>query len=251
MIDLICEISKPDDMLEMNINNIYLLFNIGLKHLMDNEDDIGEQIKNLKTIEYKFNVNEIFVFRTFLNNKVILYKPMENQLYILNSTTKIINVVSYIDNYIVVFYENNMMEIINYKDFSFILIQRNTYSPEDYISLSIKVIEEDLLKDKKTVKKNIKPILLPSSKIVNKESITIDIPIDTNCLNIICERIWCLFALQEKTCYCYSIIENNQRLFKYLTNINNKNIIFDNIFELITFLKKEFYEPLKLCSFLV
>lgn len=251
MIKLICKINDPLTMLEINKNNIYLLFNIGNKKIQEEDDEIGKQITNLKTINYKFNVNEIFIFRTFLDNMVLIYKIMENELYILNSTKTIFNVVSYIDNYIIIFYEKNIMEIINLKNFKYIEIHRNTYHPEDYISLLFKSIEEDLLQEQKKVRENIKPIVLASSKVKKSCTSTIEIEMDKNNLNIIAERIWTIFALQENTCYCFSIIENNIRLFKYLVNINKENIIFDSIFELITFLNKEFYEPIKLCSYLV
>lgn len=249
MIDLVCKISKPDKMFEMNANNIYLLFNMGLKNFDD--DDIGKQINNLKIVKYKFNINEIMIFRTFLDNKIILYKIMEDELYILNSTKKIINVVSYIDNYLIIIYEKHEIEIINHKNFKFLIMYSNTSNPEDYISLLLKIIDENLLNDQKVIKENIKPILLPHSKVDNNvNNIKINVKVDGKSL-INCERIWHIFALQDNICYCFSVIENNVRLFKYLVNINNQNILFDNILNLINFLKKEFYEPIKLCSYLV
>lgn len=251
MINLICKINDPLVMFEMNKNNIYLLFNIGNKKIQEEDDEIGRQITNLKTINYKFNINEIFIFRTFLDNMALIYKIMENELYVLNSTKKILNIVSYVDNYIIVFYEKNIMEVIYLKNFKYIVIHRNTYHPEDYLSLLFKIIEENLLQETKKVRENIKPMLLASSKVQDSMTNTVDININKNNLNIIAERIWHIFALQENTCYCFSIIENNTRIFKYLVNINKENILFDSIFELITFLNKEFYEPIKLCSYLV
>jgi hypothetical protein len=252
MVDLICKFSKPDEMLEINSHNMYLLFNIGTKKLNIEEDDIGKQLINLKTVNYKFNVNEIFIFRTLLDNKILLYKIMENELYIFNSRKKIINAVSYIDNYLIIFYENYELEIINHKTFKYLEIKRNTTNIEDYISLLFKVIEEDLLKEKKEVRENIKPLLLPHSKINTETLGKMYMDIEINGKSpIICERIWALFSLLDnETCYCYSIIENNIRVFKYLIKLNNKYILFDSIYELIKFLKREFYEPLKLCSYL-
>lgn len=250
-IDLICKISNPEKMLEMNINNIYLLSNIGIKKYDDN-DDIGIQIKNLKTVEYKFNINEVFIFRTFLDTKIILYLIMEDEMYILNSRKKIINAVIYIDNYLIVFFENNEIEIINYRKFKYLKLVKNTVNLDDYLSLLIKVIEENLVTEDMNVRTNVKPIALPHSKVNIQHSPSFtNINMDIDSLQIICERIWTVFSLQEESCYCFSIIKDENRLFQYLININKQKIIFDNIFNLVKFLKKEFYEPIKLCSYLI
>lgn len=252
MIHLICKINDPIAMIEMNKNNMYLLFNIGNKKIHEEDDEIGRQLANLKTVNYKFNINEIFIFRTFLDNMAIIYKIMENELYILNSTKKILSIVSYIDNYIIIFYENNIMEVIYLKNFKYIEIHRNTHHPEDYLSLLFKIIEEDLLQETKKVRTNINPMLLASSKVQDFLPSKVDITVNKDSLNIIAERIWHIFALQEEnTSLCFSVIENNTRIFKYLVNINKENILFENIFELITFLNTEFYEKIKLCSYLI
>lgn len=249
-IDLVCKISNPEKMFEININNIYLLSNIGIKNYDDN-DDIGVQIKNLKTVEYKFNINEVFIFRTFLDRKIILYLIMEDEMYILNSQKKIINAVIYIDNYLIVFFENNEIEIINYRKFKYLRLIKNTVNLEDYLSLLIKVIEENLVTEDMNIKENVKPITLPHSKVIAEQSSFTNINLNTDTLHLICERIWSIFSLQKESCYCFSIIKNENRLFQYLININNQKIIFDNILNLIKFLKKEFYEPIKLCSYLI
>lgn len=249
-IDLVCKVSNPEKMFEMNINNIYLLSNIGIKNYDDN-DDIGVQIKNLKTVEYKFNINEVFIFRTFLDKKIILYLIMEDEMYILNSKKKIINALIYIDNYLIVFFENNEIEIINYRKFKYLRLIKNTVNLDDYLSLLIKVIEENLVTEDMNVRENVKPIVLPHSKVITEQSNFTNININADSLQLICERIWTIFPLQKESCYCFSIIKNENRLFQYLININKQKIIFDNILNLIKFLKKEFYEPIKLCSYLI
>lgn len=250
-IDLICKISNPEKMFEMNINNIYLLSNIGIKNYDNEDDDIGIQIKNLKTIEYKFNINEVFIFRTFLDTKIILYLIMEDEMYILNSKKKIINALIYIDNYLIVFFENNEIEIINYRKFKYLRLIRNTEILDDYLSLLIKVIEENLVIEDMNIKENVKPITLPRSKVITKQPNFTNLNLSNDTLHLMCERIWAVFPLQEDSCYCFSVIKNGNRLFHYLIKINNKKIVFDNILSLIQFLKKEFYEPIKLCSYLI
>lgn len=254
-VNLICIINNTEEMFKLNINNIYINKTLGVSDYgtdAGTDDDVGKQIKNLKNINYIFNINEVFVIRTFDIKKIIIYIIMEDKMYIYNTKKTIYNVIVFLENYIVLFFENNFIEIVNLKTFKSTVLIKNTIDICDFYKMVLYIIENKDSFFKNTIlKKSIKPLLLPKSAVKNKTNNHMDIFLQEKKDVFICERIWSVFTLQENNSYCISYIECNTRFFKYIININNKQITFENIYKLIDFMKINFYIPIKTMTFLV
>lgn len=256
----IIHIKKITQFLKYNLHNLYLDYTIGLRNYNVEEDQIGLSIKKL-SLPYKFNINETFIFRSFDNTIILVYIIMENKFYIIKTSQPIIKVYILLDNYLCILYNNKNIEILNYKTFNSITCILSSINIEKlyYISICLyknpHVFQNEIKIDVSSQSEIQLPIL--SNNINTSVFPQVTIPSssnsNTNTDSFICEKIWSIYNLQtnDKTCYCFSIIEQNKRCFKYFINLNqNEQIIFDNILKLIYFLLDKFYTPIKQCTFL-
>lgn len=254
----IYKIEDPKKFFKSNLNSMYLLNSFGLRKFNE-DDDIGIQIKNLKCLNYIFNVNEILIFRTFLNNQIIIYELLENRLHIIKTNLNIVNVYLTIENYILLKYDNfEELEILNYKNLKSVVLKNLS---KDFVllyeylfDLIFQVIKEPSLFVKHIEVKKENNLTLPVSTVIKNKNKNINtlmeaVMFENNMLS--CEKIWGIFVLQTESCYSYSIIENNKRIFKYYTIINNKKKYFESILDMIIFLQKNFYHIIKECCFLI
>lgn len=255
IIDII-KIQDPKKFFSKNLNSIYLFNTYGIRDFQE-DDEIGRQIINLKKIKYIFNVNEIFIFRTFNYNQICVYEILENRLHIIQTKYKILNVYLTIENYILLKYETlEDLELINYKDFKSIKIQNVDKNKillhENIFDLVIQIVTEYHELFKTTIrKKNYEYIILPISTVPENTNKIFSDFIEEENNKIMCERIWGVFVLQKEICYTFSIIENEKRIFKYYVDINNKKKFFNNILDMISFMQTNFYTILAECTFLI
>lgn len=247
-IEKILQINKIFEFLNINNNNLYIFNSLGIRDF-GIKDDIETKLQNLK-LQYKFNVNETLIIRSFDSKIIMLYIIMDNKFYIIKANDIIINIKILIDNYMILFFKNNYIEIINYKNFNSVIFIKETNDLDALFKLSIAIIDEEkkYFINKQKVLYNVKPMELLTLK--NNIGINTQQTIENENEEFICERVWSTFVIQKEPCICYSIIENNKRLFKYIIHIDNKKIIFNNIFDFIKFLLNNFFKPLKLCTFL-
>lgn len=251
----ITKIKDPTKFFKNNLNSIYVLSSFGTRNFQ-NDDEIGVQIKNLKTLDYVLNINETIIFRTFTNNQIIIYELFENRMHIIKTKLTIVNVFLIIDNYILLKYENfKELELLNYKDFkSLITLSLDTEKILLHQNLFDLVFQIILEHEASFV--SFDPIEKKDFLILETSKVQEDSLVNTSSYNLsdnkfVCEKIWGIFNLNTEPCYVYSVIENKKRIFKYYININNQIKFFDDIFTLITFLQKNFYQIVKECILLV
>lgn len=266
----ICRFKHANAMMDINKHNVYLLSNIGLRNYDDivdkPYDPIEDQLKNLKTVELKMNVNEIFIFKTFDPLKILIYDLLENKLYLYVTTSLIYNAFIYIDNYLILIFDK-YIEIVNMRKYKSSIFEKPEVMDYTYlISLSIKIHEnENMLINKIPFEDNIYPVELPRNKQVKRileedyieeDLIEINNPDkpdqDINDIKINCVKINSTFAIQYKVCFCVTTLSRSGKcLIKYIVNLNNKYETFNHIGFLITRLREGFYKPLLECTYLV
>lgn len=251
----ITKIKDPTKFFKNNLNSIYVLTSFGTRNFQ-NDDEIGMQIKNLKSLNHVFNINETIIFRTFSNNQIIIYELFENRMHIIKTKLSIVNAFLIIDNYVLLKYQNfKELEILNYKDFkSLITLSLDTEKIlllQNIFDLVFQIIlehESSFISFNSIEKKDF--LILETSK-VKETSLQNTTGYKLSDNKFVCEKIWGIFNLNKEPCYVYSVIENQKRIFKYYININKEIKFFDNIFDLITFLQKNFYKIVKECTLLV
>lgn len=242
---IICafKISNPFDFFEKNQDNIYIFKTIGLREFVE-EDDIGQQLKNLQ-LNYKFNVNETIIFRSYYSSVILLYVPMTNELYCFRFEQPVLSIFILVDN-IVLFYLKNNVQIVNIKNLTTRLYRIDALTLQMIYTLSKKFI-----KDKNKIKIILEDYVLELKKppiTYDKQKLPDNYFINLN-INTKCERVWSTFVLQKESCYCISVVTNT-RHFKYVIHINENEEKILSLPELIDFMHNSFYSPLKYKTFL-
>lgn len=236
-------INDVDNFFEKNQNNIYIFKTIGLREL-EEEDEIGIQIKRLQ-LEYKFNINETIIFKSFYTRIIFIYIPMVKKIYYFRFMNPILNIFILVDN-IILFYLYQTVQVVDIKSY-----KTKTYKIEKFSLEMISDITLRFLKEEDKLSLNID--VIQTSNLILKNA-----PIKNNIMNSIiikekpinCERLWSTFVLQTETCYCISNIESEIRIFKYIIILKDNEQKILNLIELLTFLNESFYSPLKYITFL-
>jgi hypothetical protein len=239
------KIKDVDKFFEKNQNSIYIFKTIGIREF-EEDDEIGLQIKKLQ-LEYKFNINEIILFKTFYTRIIFIYVPMTKELYYFQFVNPILNAFILVDN-IILFYLYKTIQIVDIKYYITKIYKIEKFSLEMISDLTMKFLKEEE-KDK---------IKLTISNIDSSDLILQTAPIKNNITNSIvikkkaiqCEKLWSTFVLQTESCYCISNIESEVRIFKYIIILNDNEEKLLNLIELLTFLDESFYSPLKYITFL-
>lgn len=237
------KIVNPFAFFEENQDNIYIYKTIGIREF-DEEDDLGQQLNNLQ-LTYKFNVNEIIIFRSYYSYVVLVYVPMNNDLFCFRFEQPILNIFILLDN-IILFYFKDYVQIVNVKDLMTKLYRIGTLTLPNIFTLS-----KTFIKDKNKIKIELDNYSIELSKpLINyvKNKLPLNCFINQK-IKTDCERIWSTFVLQKELCYCISVITDT-RHFKYIITINDNEEKIFTLPELIEFLHDSFYSPLKYKTFL-
>lgn len=237
------KITDPTVFFEKNQNNIYIHRTSGLREF-DEEDDLGQQLKNLQ-LTYKFNVNETIIFRSYYSYVILIYIPMNDDLYCFRFEQPVLSIFILFDN-IILFYLKDSVQIVNIKD-----LTTKLYKIDILTLKMIYTLSKTFIKDKNKIKIELEDYCIelknpPINYLKNKlpQNYFINLKIGTEC-----ERIWSTFVLQKETCYCISIITDT-RHFKYVIHLNDNEEKILSLPELIEFLHESFYSPLKYKTFL-
>lgn len=237
------KIKDVDQFFEKNQNNIYIFKTIGIREF-EEEDEIGLQLKKVQ-LEYKFNINEIILFKTFYTRIIFIYIPMMKELYFFQFMNSILNIFILVDN-IILFYLSGTIQVVDIKTYKTKIYNIKRFSLEIISDLTIKFLNEDNKIALSIDKINSSNISLKSQPI--KSNITNSIVIKEETIS--CEKLWSNFVLQTESCYCISNIDNNKRIFKYIIILNNNEEKIFTLVELLNFLDESFYSPLKYITFL-
>lgn len=237
---LITKIDDVDSFFETNQNNIYIFKTLGIRSF-DNEDDIGKQLQTLQ-LEYKFNVNEVIIFRTFYSSVILLYIPMECVLFYIRFEKPVINCFILIDNILIIYLEHEI-RVINIKDLTTKALGIDKLTIELISKISLEFIKAPD-KDQLSLTQVDELILKAPSNFTNSNN---NIILKTGVKA--CERIWSVFILQTEPCYCISYVDKT-RFFKYIINVNLEEDREFTLVELINFLQERFYSPLKYMTLL-
>lgn len=234
-------IKNNEDFIEKNQDKIFLYNCLGNRDFDNQEDDIGQQIKLLQ-IKYKFNINEVFIFRTNELNKIIIYSLYENKIYMITTNEKIISSHFFIVDYLVLIFENDKYNIIDIKNMHSWVFMGEQNQKDNNILDKIKGITQLCIKLKSD--KITEPIIhkiedenmleeLESLNYVKKNMFY-----NVSNKKIQMSNIWSNFILDTKNCICYS---DNNGFIKYYIYIKQEELFFNNLSEFIHFLFKEFY----------
>ncbi len=228
------------DMLKKNEQSIYISNTIGLQNYdnLTEYDNIVNQIDNFLFKKHIFNINELFIIRNPNIEELLIYNVFYNKLYLVKSKNILINAFIVYDRYVIIkemphekqevdgylintykyfIFDNNTLDLISFEK------EMTITDVNDYINDMIKKIEYS--NDKKNLE-IIKSIEYP-------ETISLKYPL--------------VFSLQEELCMTFE--EDEKFLIKVI--LDKKEYIFNSIYDLVVYMNKTFYDPIKKGTYVV